>query len=461
MAFCCCLCILFSFYFHESNNPSLAVKPTDNKFIQILFDLPSRYAISPASPQAIKLFLPASDDPMPGSVFETQSICDGGSCCDGVYINRSCSWTNLYFEKKNFYAFVVNSSNISYESHAVSSGIRMFPQQIHAHPVFSPSVKIFESEEALDAAASKFQPMTQHERGLHLILSGGGHGNPAHAILDEVYSLWLCVCKFKLDNISRFVAMSLDTGLSGDPVLVEVSRKFFGDMVFIKHWDPSAAYRFDRVLAGVGQMGLSTPGSDYVTPGRSLDALKKLRNRFYRVYGHPPPIVRASSRRPDPLFVLIVPNKRGSNGVLSPDMVPLLTAAGYEAAYLDFGQLSYGERLPIFRRTDIMVTGVGTGATNGVFMSDGAVMVNLGTTERSGSLSFQEVRRARVPSIERRVTVSLRAGILFCGHVLDPRGVSHLRPIPRNVAEGGHGARPCGEEADIRRLRLEPRLIRP
>ncbi len=62
-------------------------------------------------------------------------------------------------------------------------------------------------------------------------------------------------------------------------------------------------------------MGLSTPGPDYYTPGRSLDALRKLRNRFYRVYGHPPPACR-----PDPLFVLIVPNRRGTNGVLSPKM---------------------------------------------------------------------------------------------------------------------------------------------
>ena len=271
--------------------------------------------------------------------------------------------------------------------------------------------------------------MTQEERGLHLILSGGGHGNPAHAILDEVYSLWLCVCKFKLENTSRFVAMSLDTGLTegAEPLHVEISRMFFGDMIFVKHWDPSAAFRFDLVLAGVGQMGLSTPGSDYVTPGRSLDALKKLRNRFYRVYGHLPPIVRASSRRPDPLFVLIVPNKRGYNGVLSPDMVPLATAAGYEAVYLDFGKLFYGDRLPLYRRTDIMVTGVGTGATNGVFLSVGAVMVNWARL------------RGRAPSASKRSVPALSPGSEWLGLTW----LHHPQACDSGVARRSTSSRPC------------------
>lgn len=374
------------------------------------------------------------------AAFETQVVCDTGSCCDGIYINRSCAWTNLYFYQKQFYAFVVNSSSISYDLHAVASGIRQFPQQKNVHPVFFPSIKVFESAVALNGFSTSFQSMTKHKPAVHLILSGGGHGNPAHAILDEVYSLWLCVCKFKLETAAHFVAISLDTGLTdgANLVNVEISRLFFGDMVFVKHMDPSPAYRFDLALAGVGQMGLSTPGMDYVTPGRSFDALKKLRNRFFHVYGHPPPIIRASSRRSDPLFVLLVPNKRDYNGILSQDMLPLVSTAGYETAYLDFDQLSYGERLLVYHRTDIMVTGVGTGATNGVFLSDGAVLVNLGTTERSGFLSFQEVSRtSEATLIYRCLTNVSRAGVSFCSHVLDTRGVPDIRAVPRHVASGG------------------------
>ena len=36
-----------------------------------------------------------------------------------------------------------------------------------------------------------------------------------------------------------------------------------------------------------------------------------------------------------------------------------------EVAYLDFGKLSYGDRLSLYHRIDIMVTGFGTGATIG------------------------------------------------------------------------------------------------
>jgi hypothetical protein len=319
---------------------------------------------------------------------ETRVACDGGACCDGLYINRSCAWTNLYFYEKTFHALVLNASALSYDLHAVASGIRQFPQQLSVHPVFFPSITAFDNEEALAAFTSRFKPLT----GPHIIISGGAHFNPAHAILDEVYSAWLCACKFNLDA-ERLVALSLDTGLtdSADPTHVGISRTFLGDLLFVRDWGPDAAFRFDLALAGVGQMGLSTPGSDYVMPGRRFDALRKMRNRFYRAYGHPPPLARASSRRQGPLSVLLVPNRRPSHGILTPDMIPLLSAAGFQALYLDFGQLSYGERLPLFREADIMVTGVGTGAMNAVFLSDGAVIVNLGTTERSGSLSFQEV----------------------------------------------------------------------
>ena len=44
---------------------------------------------------------------------------------------------------------------------------------------------------------------------------------------------------------------------------------------------------------------------------------------------------------------------------LGPSRVP------YEVAYLDFGKLSYGERLSLYHRIDIMVTGFGTGTTIG------------------------------------------------------------------------------------------------
>lgn len=391
---CCGSCIIFALYFDRVNS----VLITWNRTHQESSNITKR---SNSKTKQIQIYATTNSyakikDELSRSALETRVVCDNGSCCDGIYINRSCAWTNLYFYQKHFYAFLVNSSSIDYKNHAVASGIRQFPQQLNVHPVFMPSIKLFERAEALNAFSVSFQSPTKQEQVVHLIFSGGGHGNPAHAILDEVYSLWLCVCKFKLENTSRLVAISLDTGLTdyADPVNVEISRMFLGDMIFVKHMDPGAAYRFDLVLAGVGQMGLSTPGTDYVTPGRSFDALKKLRNRFFRVYGHPPPIVRASSYRLDPLFVLLIPNRRGSNGVLSQNMVSLVSTAGFQTAYLDFNQVSYKDRLLLYRQTDIMVTGVGTGATNGVFLSDGAVLINLGTTERSGSLSFQEVSHA-------------------------------------------------------------------
>jgi hypothetical protein len=141
-------------------------------------------------------------------------------------------------------------------------------------------------------------------------------------------------------------------------------------------------------------MGLSTPGTDFVMPGHPWDALKKFRNRCYHAFKRPlPALVRSSSmhhrRESDQLVVLIVPNRRNYNGVLGRGMGAPVNATGYRFVHLDF-TTSFADRIDVIRQTDIMVTGVGTGACNGFLLSDGAVVVVLGTMERSQTLSFQE-----------------------------------------------------------------------
>eukprot|EP00291_Cryptomonas_curvata_P027907 CAMPEP_0172205512 /NCGR_PEP_ID=MMETSP1050-20130122/32661_1 /TAXON_ID=233186 /ORGANISM="Cryptomonas curvata, Strain CCAP979/52" /LENGTH=322 /DNA_ID=CAMNT_0012884407 /DNA_START=588 /DNA_END=1556 /DNA_ORIENTATION=- len=188
-------------------------------------------------------------------------------------------------------------------------------------------------------------------------------------------------------------AVVLDTmDTPPETVQHENFRVFLGGLEFQRDWPADAMYRFERVAAGTGHMGLSTPGTDYVMPGRKYDALLKMRTRFYTMYQRHLPLIRASSmeNRSDAIMnVLIVPNRRDYNGVLSREMQELVTASGYVFTYLDWA-LSFADRLDLIREANIGVTGVGTGACNLFLQSDGTVVVNLGTTERSGSLSFQE-----------------------------------------------------------------------
>ena len=152
------------------------------------------------------------------------------------------------------------------------------------------------------------------------------------------------------------------------------------------------------------------------------------------------------------MVVLAVPNRRASNGVLDRAWGPSVEAAGFEFAFLDW-DLSFSARLVLLKRTDVAVTGVGTGACNLFLLQDGSVIVNLGTTERSGSLSFQEEYlfaaiywvRMVYPTYEQFQTMGpavalelVRAGVRFIQGDFDASptapGEPNLSPIGRAAA---------------------------
>ena len=321
--------------------------------------------------------------------------CDDGECCSSIFINRSCVYSNLYYSEQKFSMFLnpkKTNKPIAFDSHGVATGIRHLPEYDAIHPHFFPTPIYLDD----DTFPQNLSSETFHYReGIFLILTGAPHSNWAHAILDNLYSIWLVLCKFNLESESspKFTAVVLDTigSTSAETIQHDNFRVFLGGLEFQRDWPVDAMYRFERVAAGTGHMGLSTPGTDYVMPGRKYDALKKMRTRFYTMYQRQVPLIRASSmqNRSAIMNVLIVPNRRNSNGVLTRDMQALVTGSGYGFMFLDWA-LPFADRMDLIREANIAVTGVGTGACNLFLQSDGTVIVNLGTTERSGSLSFQE-----------------------------------------------------------------------
>ena len=57
---------------------------------------------------------------------DTRVQCNGAPCCDSLYINRSCLWTNLYYIEGEFWALVLDGTpdNPDSESCTFSVGIR-------------------------------------------------------------------------------------------------------------------------------------------------------------------------------------------------------------------------------------------------------------------------------------------------------------------------------------------------
>lgn len=323
----------------------------------------------------------------------TRVQCDGGQCCSSLFINRSCVYSNLYYSERRFRVMLDrgrNRGDYVFDRYAVASGLR--PHAIH--PFFFPELGVWDPNVSYHGGY-------EWREGTFLVFSGGPHGNWAHAMLDNLYSIWLAACKFGLDLAMEmsFTGIVLDTiPTPQENPIIEQFRTFLGGLEFEREWPAGAAYKFQRVVAGTGQMGLGTPGTDYVLPGRKFNALQKMRDRFYYRYGLALPRATVSSlelrsARQERLHVMFVPNRRDYGGILDIDgskMHDLVWARPWYAyRYLDWG-LPFHDRLHVIREADIAVTGVGTGACNLFLLSDGAVIVNLGTSERTGFMGFQE-----------------------------------------------------------------------
>lgn len=322
----------------------------------------------------------------------TRVRCDDGQCCSSLFINRTCMYSNLYYSERRFRAVLDRLGNwgdYTFDTSAVASGLR--PHAIH--PFFFPEPAVWDVN--LSNKQHEYRP------GTFLVFTGGPHGNWAHAMLDNLYSIWLAACKFGLDLAMEgdFTGIVLDTiPTPQENPIIEQFRTFLGGLEFEREWPGGAAYKFQRVVAGTGQMGLVTPGTDYVLPGRKFNALQKMRDRFYYRYGLALPRATVSSLElrsvgQERLRVMFVPNRRDYGGILDIDgskMHDLVwSRPWYAYRYLDWG-LPFHDRLHVIREADIAVTGVGTGACNLFLLSDGAVIVNLGTSERTGFMGFQE-----------------------------------------------------------------------
>jgi hypothetical protein len=180
------------------------------------------------------------------------------------------------------------------------------------------------------------------------------------------------------------------------------------------------------MIVGHGHMGMSSLDRNYCSPGQrsrgyGVDALKSFRNRMYAAYQVAAPTVvpawrplvaenttpssatgihnsTASPSSKSDVFsstawqrklrVLVIANKRP----FYPDLrqaADLMQSAGLDARLVEF-PMPFQRQLEMLREADIVISGVGTSLLAAVFLSDGATVVNLGTSEKSCAWSYME-----------------------------------------------------------------------
>ncbi len=344
----------------------------------------------------------------------TSVRCNGADCCDSLYINRSCVWTNLYYIDGQFRALYLEGHapdpNLEASS-VVSVGIRRPLQLEDRFPtLFQPAAERFASPVHLERFLAALQ--AEAMPGTHLLLARSTPFNFGHAVLDDLYAVWLAASELRLASPDGpLTGVVLPVSIQ-DPCcpnarartryadlasahyeqvhweaccqLEGVLRAFLGSLVFVADWDPEAPRRIDAAVAGAGQKGFMTPTRDYRLPGGG-GPLRRFRDRFYAAFRAGPPPAAGGLR------VVLVPNKRDYGDALDPPAVAAaLRAAGARGAAveaLDFGG-PMAAQVRAVRGCRVLVTGVGTGATAAFLLPDGAAGVNLGTAELTGADSY-------------------------------------------------------------------------
>lgn len=310
------------------------------------------------------------------------------------------------------------------------------------HPRWSPRVRLFHNQSQLDEFCRKPTLLDTNPgnanalpcpnkllamNGTSLWLSRGAGFNIGHALLDELFSVYMSclklgVCRelaYSVTPTLRPVVMpgslQMDLGLRPESVIA----RFCGHpVVSSKHFDGSIMYQFESMIVGHGHLGMSSIDRNYCSPGQrsrgySVDAMKSFRNRMYAAYSvaaptvvpawrdAPPPTIHNSTASPPSkselfsptawqrkLRVLVIANKR----TFYPDLrqaTELLQSAGLDARLVEF-PLPFQRQLEMLREADIVLSGVGTSLLAAVFLSDGATVVNLGTSEKSCAWSYME-----------------------------------------------------------------------
>jgi hypothetical protein len=356
--------------------------------------------------------------------------CNGATCCDSLHINRSCSWTNLYYISGAFRALVSEGDLDDEDSLVVSIGIRRPAQWEDRLPTaWLPSIERFATPDHLACFLDDARPAPRP--GVHLLFARSSPFNFGHAVLDDLYAVWLALLTLSpggrppIGPLTGIVLPVSDKDsccgpgppgshapgdAAGRAACCRAERAiaaFLGaPLEFVAAWPAAAAYRFEAAVAGVGQMGMMTPTRDYRLPGAGWPSapLRRFRDRFYAAHGLPPPVAGPRGGGSDGgkqgLRVLLVPNKRDYGDALDPAAMGAVLLAAQErggggggggggavVSLLDFGA-PLADQLRALGACDVLVTGVGTGATVAFLLRDGAAGVNLGTDEFIGTASF-------------------------------------------------------------------------
>jgi hypothetical protein len=339
----------------------------------------------------------------PLNLAKSWSLCDG-PCCEPLQRNRTCAFGNLIFSPPSSFLYISddpstvdNTTWCAYLNNRFHGGLNTTKE---AHSLWAPQAAPLLAAKGITRVIES-----------PVFLGAYLYSNPGHNMLDAVYPSLVSLLRLRAaasasgaqhvlealpEPHENFTYLIYDESWyrrkkilhnqflpyhrnTKEREFVETIAGRCIDLEELTRLCPYPGCRLRTLFAGVGHQGMSMVTERNIFGGaqvyRSLFAYRKRILDRYHV--HSPRLLSVAHRESKRPFILFIETKRL---VTNYQEVAASVARNSNArtAVIKWDGMSFKEQLELISKTDVHVTGVGTGQMNVFLLPPGAVALGLG-----------------------------------------------------------------------------------
>lgn len=299
-----------------------------------------------------------------------------------IYITKEnikhVKYDNLYFIN-NEYQFLTTIPNIKLELIFTMGGA--LDKKYNEQFKLLPTIKLFSTTEELKNYI--YQNNCHIIDGITNCLTHYFDHNISHGLYDALYPIFLTLLQFysEKENFNIFIDIIkipgwIFPGHASREYTIDIFNTFSKGQLILKEQNKN--YKFNTLIAGSGNAGISGVNMMGVMPGKDMSALEKFRDRMFEVYDINPVINNK-------INITIIDSNRYTEeerNNLKKLNINLNTSSKQMSKIISWFDIkSFKEQLKIMNSTDIHISGAGSSMLNFLFLRNGKIHINLGVNQ--------------------------------------------------------------------------------
>jgi hypothetical protein len=294
-------------------------------------------------------------------------------------------YENIYYIDSKFYYFTTEQ-NIKKKIKKIKTlGGPEHTNKINENEyIFFPIIKNFKDKNDLKKYVNIIENLKEITEPTIYVSHYYEH-NIGHGLYDTLYPLYLCYLNFykNCDNDKINIFLNIlkvnswkmpQNYLPTREWVLNVFKDFCNGGEIYKKKEIKNNIKFKVFLVGSNKAGISSTNKNGVMPGKTINAIEKFRDRFYKIYN----IIKIKKEK---LNIIIIDSHRYSK-VEKSNLLKIVEYYNkeYNINYINWKDIpNFKEQLQIISETDIHISGCGTSMMNFLFLKDNSVHINLGT----------------------------------------------------------------------------------